>query len=72
MRIGQFEEYKGYVGSIKYDSEDKIYYGHLLELDDFVNYHAGNIVDLEKHYHEAVDDYLEFKEQIARGDFNRE
>ena len=28
-KIGQFKEYKGYVGSIEYDEEDELYYGKL-------------------------------------------
>lgn len=72
MRIGQFIEYKDYIGSIEYDPEDKIYYGKLLHIDDLINYHADTIIELDKHYHEAVDDYIEFKKQIARGDFNGE
>ena len=63
--IGQFVEYKGYVGSIKYSPEDKLYYGSLL-IDDFVNYHADNLIDLEKEYHNAVDDYIEFKKEICK------
>lgn len=65
--IGQFMEYKGYVGSIEWDSEDKIYYGKLLNINDLVNYHADDIIALNEHYHEAVDDYLEFKRQIEKG-----
>lgn len=66
MRIGQFVEYKGCVGSIVYDQDDKIYYGQLLNIDDLVNYHADNIIDLEKHYHDAVDDYIEFKRVVGK------
>lgn len=65
MRIGQFIEYKGYVGTIEYDFEDKLYYGSLL-VDDFINYHADNLIDLEKQYHNAVDDYIEFKKEMRK------
>lgn len=72
MRIGEFTEYNGYLGSIEYDPEDKLYYGSLLNIDDFINYHAGDVVDLEKHFHDAVDGYIEFKEEIENGiDSNR-
>lgn len=64
MKIGQFTEYRGYVGSIEYEPEDNIYYGKLLDIDDLVNYHANNIIYLEKHYQEAVDDYIEFKKEL--------
>lgn len=65
MRIGQFTKYKQYIGSIEYDPEDEIYYGELLGIDDSVSYHADSIIDLEKHYHETVDDYIGFKKQIS-------
>ena len=66
MRIGKFVEYKGYVGTIEYDPEDKIYYGKLDEIDDFVNYDAVDVVYLEKQFHDAVDDYIEFKRIIGK------
>ena len=66
LRIGQFVEYKGYVGSIEYDLEDRIYYGQLLDIDDSVGYHADNIISLEKSYHEAVEDYIELKKEIGQ------
>lgn len=61
MRIGQFLEYKGFVGSIEFDATNKTYYGHLLDIGDLVCYQADNIIDLHKQYHLAVDDYIEFK-----------
>lgn len=66
MRIGKFVEYKGYVGTIEYDPEDKIYYGKLDDIDDFVNYHAIDVVYLEKQFHDAVDNYIEFKRTIGK------
>jgi len=66
LMIGQFVKHKGYVGNIMYDPEDKIYYGQLLDIDDSVNYHADNIIDLYKHYHEAIDDYVELKREIEQ------
>lgn len=66
MRIGRFIEYKGYVGSIEYDPEDKIYYGKLLNIDDFVNYHGSDGVELYKSYRNAVDDYIEFKREVGK------
>lgn len=67
MIVGQFIEYKGYVGSIEYNPGDKkTHYGSLLNTDDFVNYCADNILELEKEYHSAVDDYIEFKKEIGK------
>ena len=66
MIIGKFKEYKGYIGTIEYDPEDKIYYGKLDDIDDFVNYHAVDVVYFEIQFHDAVDDYIEFKRTIGR------
>ena len=66
MRIGQFNEYKGYTGSIDYDTKDKIYYGELLNIDDFVNYQGNDGLELYKSYQNAIDDYIEFKKEIGK------
>lgn len=66
MKLGQFVEYKGYIGSIEYEPDDKLHYGSILNTKDFINYHANNIIDLEKQFHSAVDDYIEFKKQIGK------
>ena len=65
MRIGQFVAYKGYIGSIEYDPEDNYYYGKLLNTDDFVNYHANSIIELEEYYHKAINNYIDFKKEIS-------
>ena len=66
MRIGQFNEYKGYTGSIDYDPKDKIYYGKLLNIDDFVNYQGNDGLELYKSYQNAIDDYIEFKKKLVK------
>ena len=66
MKIGQFVEYKGYIGSIEYEPKTKLHYGSLLNIDDFVNYQANNIIDLEKQYHDAVNDYIAFKKEVGK------
>ena len=66
MRVGQFAQYKGFVGSIEFDPEDGIYFGEILEIRDFVNYQGNNIIELDKSFREAVDDYLEIKKEIEK------
>ena len=64
MRIGQFIEYKGYVGTIEYSPEDNIYHGCLLNIDDSINYDGTNIEELYMDYQEAVDFYIELRKDI--------
>ena len=66
MIIGYLDEYRGYIGSIEYEPEDRLHYGLLLNINDFVSYHADNIIDLEKQFHNAVDDYIEFCKEVGK------
>ena len=57
MRIGQFVEYKGYVGTIEYSPEDNIYYGHLLNIEDSISYDGSSVEELCIDSQGAVDFY---------------
>ena len=65
MRIGQFIEYKGYVGTIEYSPEDDIYHGQLLNIDDSINYDGTSIEELYMDYQEAVDFYIRLNKYIV-------
>lgn len=62
MRIGTFKQYKGFVGSI--EITDGKHHGILLNINDFVNYTADSLEQLEEEYHKAVDDYLILLEEL--------
>lgn len=64
MIFGQFIEYRGHVGSIEYSPEDGVYYGSLLGIKDFVNYEGNTIEELYKYYQEAVDCYVDLKNEL--------
>lgn len=64
QKIGQFAEYKGYEGTIEYSPDDNTYFGTLLNITDFVNYEGGTIEELYKYYQEAVDIYIEMKNEL--------
>ena len=40
------------------------HHGKLLDIDDFVNYTANSLEELETEYHKAVDDYLSFLNEL--------
>ncbi len=62
MLIGYFTEYKDYKGTIKYSIKDG-YYGKII-CKDLVNYEANNVEKLYEEFKSAVDNYIEFKEEI--------
>lgn len=63
MDIGKFNEYKGFIGSIEL-TEGK-HHGILLNTNDFVNYTADSLEELEEEFHKAVDDYLIVLEELS-------
>jgi predicted HicB family RNase H-like nuclease len=53
-------QYKGYKASVQFDDEAKILHGEVLGLRDVVTFQADSVSELEKAFHDSVDDYLEF------------
>ena len=50
--------YKGYSAHIEFDPEDRILVGHIIGIRDVVGFHGKSVKELERAFHEAVDDYL--------------
>ncbi|MDY0122853.1 hypothetical protein [Sulfurimonas sp.] len=59
-------EYKGYIGSIKYSSEDKLFFGEIELIDDLVTFEADSASELETNFHNAVDGYLQTSKELGR------
>ena len=59
-------EYKGYRGAVHYSAEDRVLHGRILGIDDVVNFEGVEVDELEKAFHEAVDDYLALCEKLGR------
>ena len=51
--------YKGYIGSLHYSKEDKVFWGKVEMIRSLVTFEADNAQDLENSFHEAVDDYIQ-------------
>ena len=55
--------YKGYTTQIKYVVEDDVFYGKIDNVKDLVTFEATYKEDIEKEFHSAVDDYIEFRKE---------
>lgn len=64
MKIGKFNKYRDYIGSIEYSSDDDVLFGRLLNIGDLVYYEAEKVEELEEEFHKAVDDYIKFKMEL--------
>lgn len=50
--------YKGYVGSIEPDIEERMLFGRVLGIPDMLMYEGETVEALEKDFQETVDEYL--------------
>jgi len=70
-------EYKGYLGTVEFNSEDMVFYGKLHGINDLVTFEAATVEGLISSFHDAVDDYLDLcqrhekePEKAYSGQFN--
>ena len=70
-------EYKGYYTKVEYSAEDNVLYGKIEGIVDLVNYESESLSGVEKEFHSAVDDYLQFCKEtnkqpnkVYKGSFN--
>ena len=59
-------EYKGYYASVHFSSENEVFYGKIMGIDDLVNFEGASVKELKKAFHEAVEDYLETCEELGK------
>ncbi len=59
-------QYKGYYASLHFSSEDEVFYGKLLGIDDLVNFEGASVKELKKAFYEAVDDYLATCKELGK------
>lgn len=70
-------KHKGYLGSVNYNDEDKIFYGRVEYIRSLISYEGHDVESLQNSFQEAVDDYIELArtqnielEQSFKGSFN--
>ena len=59
-------EYKGYHTRIEFDSESLVVRGKIEGIKDFVDFESSDLTSIEKEFHAAVDDYLEFCKEVGK------
>jgi predicted HicB family RNase H-like nuclease len=55
--------YKGYTAIVAYDEVDNLLVGRVVHLADRVSFEASCTEDVEKAFHNAIDDYLDWCQQ---------
>ena len=59
-------KYKGYTTKVQYDNSEQILYGKIEGISDLITFETENIKDVEKEFHDAVDDYLEMCKEVGK------
>src|SRR6185295_1276239 len=59
-------KYKGYIGHVTYDEEAKIFHGEVIGLKDVITFQGTSVKELEKAFHDSIDDYLDFCKQLKK------
>lgn len=58
--------YKGYHAKIEFDTESMVLYGKIDGIKDLVNFESDSPQNIEKEFQDAVDDYLEFCNEVGK------
>lgn len=58
--------YRGYSARVEYDAQDNIFVGHVIGIRDIVSFHGVTVDELETHFRQAVDDYLEACKRLGQ------
>lgn len=52
-------EYKGFIGSVSFDSEADTFFGKVINLPkDGITFEGASVQELKKAFYESVEDYL--------------
>ena len=58
--------YKGFIGSVHFRAEDKVFHGKIEGIDDLVTFEGQSVDELLKAFHEEVDDYIKICKEIGK------
>ena len=59
-------EYKGYLGSLQFSADDRVFYGKIEHIRSLVTFEGTDVESLEEAFREAVDDYLATCRELGR------
>lgn len=55
--------YKGYDGCVERDDAMNFFHWHVMNIQDVITFQGSSVQDLQKAFHDSVDDYLDFCHQ---------
>jgi len=61
-----FLEYKDFIGSVHFSTEDDIFFGKIEGLPDLVLFEGSTVKELKQSFEEAVNDYIEVCKELHK------
>lgn len=58
--------YKGFIGSVHFSADDKVFHGRIVDIKDLVTFEGDNVSELIKAFYDAVDDYLDLCKEAGK------
>lgn len=59
-------EYKDCYAETHFDSEDEVFYGKIIGINDLVSFESRSVKQLKKEFQEAVEDYLSTCQELGK------
>jgi predicted HicB family RNase H-like nuclease len=51
-------EYKGYLGTVEYDAEAKLFHGDIINTRDVITFQGTTVEEIDRAFRDSIDDYL--------------
>jgi len=59
-------EYKGFITTIKFSSEDNVFYGKIENITDFVLFDGKTVEEAYHYFVESVEDYMDMCKELDK------
>ena len=56
-------EYKGYLGTVEYDAEAKIFHGDVINTRDVITFQGTTVTEIEHAFKDSINDYIAWCEE---------
>lgn len=64
--MSNYLEYKGYLGTVEYSSEDQLLFGKVQFVDSLLAYDGSTVEEINLAFRETIDSYLEFCKEVGK------
>ncbi|MBK9981822.1 MAG: type II toxin-antitoxin system HicB family antitoxin [Saprospiraceae bacterium] len=59
-------KHNDFMASVHFSSEDEIFHGKILGIDDSITFEGTSVASLKKAFRESIDDYLSICEEVGK------